>query len=333
MANQKIKKKGYQNINIAAFVACFAVILIIAVVLCFDLIFDKKEPSSDLSSETGGSIMDDSSIISDESSTSPEESSQVDALRFEKLVLDSAAIHRGELITVNGSNPYSFEPALELVNVSEKKVAGMFKMGDTDITVSALIMPAINTMLTDLYSHTSSNAFTIASGFKTFAEQEKIYNSAKDKSKASAAGTSDLHTGLSFSAWIYPSSEGTVGTGKFAWLNENCMDYGFIVRYPSNKSSITGLDTSSAKYATYRYVGLPHAYLITLNDYCLEEYVGFVTRFDHKNRYSVTYKDKEYQIYYCPAAIGSTEIYVPSDYSYTVSGDNIGGFIITITME
>ena len=39
-----------------------------------------------------------------------------------------------------------------------------------------------------------------------------------------------------------------------------------------------------------------------------------------------------YEIYYVKAADGeTTEVPVPVDCDYTVSGDNIGGFIVTIT--
>lgn len=54
----------------------------------------------------------------------------------------------------------------------------------------------------------------------------------------------------------------------FEWLDENCAEYGFIKRYPSDKSGITGLDQPWH----YRYVGAVAAKFIMENNMCLEEF-------------------------------------------------------------
>ena len=62
------------------------------------------------------------------------------------------------------------------------------------------------------------------------------------------------------------------------------------------------------------------------------EYVEFVTRFNVDSRYSFSREGVTDEIYYVKAADGeTTEIPGPVDCDYTVSGDNIGGFIVTIT--
>ena len=106
-----------------------------------------------------------------------------------------------------------------------------------------------------------------------------------------------------------------------------------MVRYPDSKAAITGVD--GYEYC-FRYVGVPHAYYIHENNYCLEEYVELI-----KNTYTpdktlkITTSDGGlYEVYY--VAAGSEELTVlkvPANYSYTVSGDNIGGFIVTVNLN
>jgi D-alanyl-D-alanine carboxypeptidase len=39
-------------------------------------------------------------------------------------------------------------------------------------------------------------------------------------------------------------------------------------------------------------------------------------------------------MYYYPAAeSGATEVKIPKDAEYTISGNNIGGFIVTVTVK
>lgn len=55
----------------------------------------------------------------------------------------------------------------------------------------------------------------------------------------------------------------------FDWLIKNCADYGFILRYPKTKESVTGIVYEPWHY---RYVGEDVAHYIMDNDITLEEY-------------------------------------------------------------
>lgn len=55
------------------------------------------------------------------------------------------------------------------------------------------------------------------------------------------------------------------------WLHENCWKYGFILRYPQNKTEITHVNYESWHY---RYVGYEAAEYITKNGLTLEEYLA-----------------------------------------------------------
>ena len=59
-------------------------------------------------------------------------------------------------------------------------------------------------------------------------------------------------------------------TEAFAWLIDNCADYGFILRFPDGKEDVTGVIYEPWHY---RYVGTEAAKYIMENDLCLEEYL------------------------------------------------------------
>ena len=60
-------------------------------------------------------------------------------------------------------------------------------------------------------------------------------------------------------------------TDEQKWLMEHCWEYGFILRYPSEKSDVTGIIYEPWHY---RYVGKDVAKEITEQGITLEEYLG-----------------------------------------------------------
>ena len=60
------------------------------------------------------------------------------------------------------------------------------------------------------------------------------------------------------------------GSGLMLWLEEHCADYGFIVRYPEDKTEITGIEYEPWHL---RFVGTC-AHFIMDNGLCLEEFLA-----------------------------------------------------------
>ncbi len=89
-------------------------------------------------------------------------------------------------------------------------------------------------------------------------------------------GTSEHNLGLVAdivsSTWYNSNSDLTHDfekTEHFTWLIENCADYGFILRYPKGKDSVTGIVYEPWHY---RYVGREVAKYIMENNLTLEEF-------------------------------------------------------------
>lgn len=130
----------------------------------------------------------------------------------------------------------------------------------------------------------------ICSSYRTVEKQEQLYNEkinelvAQGYSQEDAAneagqtvaipGTSEHHLGLALDLvdenhQVLDSSQEETPVQQ--WLMENSWKYGFILRYPSGKSDITGIIYEPWHY---RYVGKTAAAEIYEKDICLEEYLG-----------------------------------------------------------
>jgi len=86
-------------------------------------------------------------------------------------------------------------------------------------------------------------------------------------------GTSEHHTGLAVDIIDadYPVLDDTQEQRPTQqWLMENSWRYGFVLRYPTGKTDITGIIYEPWHY---RYVGEETAKLMEEQDLCLEEYL------------------------------------------------------------
>ncbi|WP_069997711.1 M15 family metallopeptidase [Cellulosilyticum sp. I15G10I2] len=57
------------------------------------------------------------------------------------------------------------------------------------------------------------------------------------------------------------------------WLNQNAHKYGFILRYPQDKTALTQI---SYEPWHYRYIGIKHAIALKTLAMCLEEYIDYI---------------------------------------------------------
>ncbi len=122
----------------------------------------------------------------------------------------------------------------------------------------------------------------ICSAYRTYDTQRYLFtNYVKthdlDYALISSAfpGRSEHHTGLALDVtsksmgWALSQNFINYPDGK--WINDNCANYGFIIRYPQGKTDITGY-----KYEPWhlRYVGVDVATDIMSRGITLEEYLG-----------------------------------------------------------
>lgn len=118
--------------------------------------------------------------------------------------------------------------------------------------------------------------------FTTYTANEMSANPSLTKEQAEAIvltystrpGTSEHQTGLA----VDMDTMGTFTTDfaytdEYAWLQENAWKFGFILRFPEDKTEIT---TIQFEPWHYRYVGRYHAKKIHDSGLCLEEYIDYL---------------------------------------------------------
>lgn len=116
----------------------------------------------------------------------------------------------------------------------------------------------------------------LSSGFRSYETQARIYGSYVDSYGKESADTfsarpgySEHQTGLAID--VNTIDDSFAGTPEAEWLAKHAYEYGFIIRYPKGKESITGY-----KYEPWhiRYLGVEKATEVYNSGLTLEEFLG-----------------------------------------------------------
>ena len=135
-----------------------------------------------------------------------------------------------------------------------------------------------------------ANGYTdvsVTSAYRSYEYQSQLFNSrvsalvsaygeagarAKVKEGTAVPGSSEHQSGLCADMHnLSAASEAFAAQEVYRWLYANCAEFGFILRYPKNKTDITGIMFEPWHY---RYVGRYHARKIMESGVCLEEYMA-----------------------------------------------------------
>jgi LAS superfamily LD-carboxypeptidase LdcB len=120
------------------------------------------------------------------------------------------------------------------------------------------------------------------SGFRSYDRQEYLYNNYVSKwGKAEAdlvsarPGHSEHQTGLVMDLTIDGGLNSFTGTAEHKWMLDHSYEYGFILRYPENKSIITGYNAESWHY---RYLGVELATKVKESHLTYDEYYNLYSK-------------------------------------------------------
>lgn len=126
----------------------------------------------------------------------------------------------------------------------------------------------------------------LSSGYRSYSTQEQnfqrvnINNGITDGKDANGnyitmpAGHSEHQTGLCCDItdrYYEVKNDDIVNSATVQWLAAHCADYGFVLRFPQEKSSITHVMSENWHF---RYVGVEAAKYMTENNLCLEEFLA-----------------------------------------------------------
>lgn len=230
-------------------------------------------------------------------------------------------IYKGNLVLVNKETPvHQLGIKSDVVHLAEhdELIVG-YGLLDNTIQLSESVAQEFITMI-DAAQQDGVNQFLISSGYRDVAEQDRLFQE-MGAELALPAGHSEHNLGLSLDIGSFGGLMGQAPEGK--WLKSNAWMHGFILRYPEDKTAITGIEYEPWHF---RYVGLPHSVIMLEKNFTLEEYLEYLKE---KKFVSTTVQGEKYEIVYYPVNKRTT-IYVPANRDYEMSGDNMSGVIVTV---
>jgi len=258
-------------------------------------------------------------------------------IRFTTQEIQNQEIYNGSLILVNHENAFqgNEDDIVSLYQVMLEKDCHSFGVRDADVKVRQANADALINLFNAFYNETYDNNISVQSGYRSRERQQELYDEDLAKTgldyseRVSVPGHSEHQTGWCVDLDLV--GQDYDGTGIYSYIDEHCFEYGLILRYPENKTEITQISYESWHY---RYVGRPHAFYIMHHDLCLEEYIGLLYKYPYDGEHlEITDFDGEiYEVYYYPAELSAdvTQLSVPENREFTISGNNRDGFIVTV---
>lgn len=211
---------------------------------------------------------------------------------------DIAKKLNNNLLFVNRDNllPEGYQPK-NLVNLDKNKII----LSNSIQKLLPMTVDALYTMIGQARKE-GIEGYISDSTYRDFNKQKYLYDrrvainkklKVKDpylesQKRVALPGASEHQTGLALD--IYSTNGYSVDsfgyTAQSKWLKNNSWKFGFIVRYPEDKQSLT--------YTMYepwhiRYVGYPYSAMLYKENICLEEFMGYM----QKNGTKIFTQDKK----------------------------------------
>ena len=281
---QEQRKKALRRYY--TFLACMGLLLVIALVglvtFIKEVIIGAGDGENSSSVSAGSSVSADSSVsaapASAAASSTPE--SEPEPEQDPNAPADPTL---WSLLLTNVSHPLPEGYTPELASVGSNSRNGTQYMDERVADAMAQMIAAakadgIELVVRSAYRSTAEQTILFNSMKQSYLDQGMTEEQALAETKKwrNVPGTSEHETGLSadivgaadLNADLVPE----LSERDWAvWLKAHAADYGFILRYPSDKTDITG---TSFEPWHYRYVGVEDAKKIMAQGISLEEYLG-----------------------------------------------------------
>ena len=245
------------------------------------------------------------------------------------LTISPKSVHAGSLILVNGQYPY------HAGNAESSLVPVCTDCNDVLLERRAAVL--LSKLMSSIKGWSQISA---VSGWRSRGEQQEIYDqSLRDSGVAfteqfvARPDHSEHQTGLAIDLGLRKPEIDFIRpdfpySGICQTFREKAVAYGFIERYPKGKETITRI---AHEPWHFRYVGAPHAAIMTELGLTLEEYYAFLKQYPHgENPFLHRAGNQNIEVSYIKAAAGAdTEFEIEDDIPYSVSGNNADGFVLT----
>ncbi len=246
------------------------------------------------------------------------------------IYLPKEKMYAGNLILVN--REYAYVPGEQDTNML---LPAWESLPSVQLHQRAAIL--LNQLMQDIKGW---EAILPVSGWRSVPEQQGIWDqTSKERGHEFTAtyvarpGHSEHHTGLAIdlglnSDCIDPICPSFPYSGICQVFRQHAAKYGFVERYLKGKEQITDIGHEPWHF---RYVGAGHAHIMNAHGFVLEEYISYIKQFTYLEKpYQMQLGQQVLEISYLPAdREDDTKLDLDPVMPYTISGNNLDGFVIT----
>ncbi|AZN42405.1 M15 family metallopeptidase [Paenibacillus albus] len=291
------------------------IVVMMLLLVCGLIIFGKQYAAK----ENGGNEKGPKQADQPQSQTQTQSRNQ-SGPKQKVLTLDKGDIYTGELLLVNTTHPVPKKLKVShVINLFDHQdLMKGFGIMDKSVELPEEMLTRFNALVAAAKADGVTH-FLINSGYRDNKKQAELYEQLGSE-QANPPGYSEHNLGLSMDIGSTLGAMKSSPEGE--WLKENAWKYGFVMRYPEDKTNITGIMYEPWHF---RYVGLPHSAVMHKYGFVLEEYLAYLKE---QSSIHAEVDGLMYTISYYPIK-SKLELTVPSNGSYTIAGDNMDGVIVT----
>ena len=228
--------------------------------------------------------------------------------------LSDTAIYSGNLLTLDGNTRYKITPKglsnlqarTDRPTLADGKTNAYTILSKEKYYATEDTAVNLNKMLKDFYDAKKDEYLLIANAYdiKESDSQDAIFSSGEAIA---------LEYFLDYETNGISKPTSIAGVSVYKWIYNNAHKYGFIA--VSKSSNV------------FRYVGVQHATAAKSQGLYLNNYLRKLKQATIENPMKLDVNGTAVA-YYCPIS----DVKVPKNYSYVISGDNVDGVIITVSL-
>ena len=317
--------------------AAILLVLVIAVILLVVFVISREsDPGDDTSSEKTKVTTSKDDVRTEITTTEPEADNEPvvpDGVTAKELNLPEEDIYKGSLILIDASNPYRKDESLLLSRTEMSKLTDSERLmtynfvnvssGVGTYKVKGSVGYYLDAEAFDSFKEMMA-AYVQEKGNRDVQIRNAYYYDPSEEICLNATGfVVDLEINSEDEGKMYPLNYATKKADYYDWFVENSHKYGFIHIGDGKNSAGTDI------YSSFRYVGEGHASYIKEKGITLETYLKFVKNYSFDNRFVYDANAKEWWIYYAPAVGELNKVTIIGN-KYTISGNNVDGYVIAI---
>lgn len=282
-----MEKRNFNNRLLTVLIALTVIVCVVLVaVIAFDKdVSDTEKPGKTVTDAAQDEARDENPAERDEKEL-PENSTDETSAEEDEVTDEKEQPEKEEPVEKSDEADWNLILANPWNKIPEDFTVELTEIGGGH-KVDSRIVSDLNSMMSDLRS--AGHSAFVCSSYRTNNHQTNLYNNEvndyrnrgySDEDAAVEAakwvaipGTSEHQTGLAvdiMSSYYLVLDRGQEDTAEQKWLMANSYKYGFILRYPNDKSEITGIYYEPWHY---RYVGKEAAKEIFDRGICFEEYL------------------------------------------------------------